>query len=74
MTYIHNGIKHQWNYLERVDRASGEKTVIRLDDEESAVDVQRAARTAGLRTSEAWELLLSGGHLTTFGFVRRLTK
>lgn len=70
---IHNGIRGQWNYLEVVDRASGEVERIRLDDMNSAESVAMAAERNGITTADAWEILISGGHVTTSGFVRRLS-
>lgn len=71
---IHNGAKGQWDYLEVVDRASGEVERIRLDDGNSAASVARAAELAEMSVSAAWDVLLSGGTVATFGFVRRLAK
>ena len=60
MQAIHNG-RHQWNYLEVVDRASGEVERIPLDDDNSAVSVQHAAGSAGVTVARAWDILLDGG-------------
>lgn len=73
--FIHNGPSgRQWNYLEVIDRASGETERIRLDDPNSAASVRYAAERAGLPLDAAWETLLSGGTIATFAFCRRLAK
>jgi hypothetical protein len=69
---IHNGIKRQWNYLEVVDRASGEVERIRLDDANSSASVAHAAERNEMTSALAWEILLDGGQIATAGFVRRL--
>lgn len=70
---IHNGPSgRQWNYLEVIDRASGEVERISLDDANSAASVAMAAERAGMTRAAAWDVLLSGGTVTTCGFVRRL--
>ena len=71
---IHNGLRRQWNYLEVVDRAFGEVERISLDDPNSAESVKRAADALTMRIGQCWEILLDGGTLATFGFVRRLAK
>lgn len=71
---IHNGLRHQWNYLEVIDRANGEIELIRLDDANSVESVAMAAETNRLSLQQAWEILLDGGTIATFGFCRRLKK
>jgi hypothetical protein len=73
-TAIHNGERRQWNYLEVVDRASGEVERIPLDDRNSADSVAGAANRIGINVSAAWDILLNGCQLTTAGYVRQLAK
>jgi len=71
---IHNCGNRQWDYLEMVDRVSGESERVRLDDEWAPDSVAIAAGQNAMTMETSWDVLLRGGTIPTSRFVLRLGK
>jgi hypothetical protein len=60
-----------YTHLETTDRASGEISLTPVGSKHSHEAITNAAAFNNMTVEAAYELLRSGGHLATFGFVRR---